>query len=424
MSIKPRSSIYIVPLLSLMLTSSFGQADGINKCPIDADIWVLAGQSNMQGAGRTPDTLTNEKIWMLNMDDRWMVAQSPLHRIYESPAPSYAIAQFELSGDQDKSMEKTRARFEELREQSKEKPIGGVGPGIYFARHVLENTGRPIALIPCALGGSKIDQWDPERIIQGDSSLYGTMINKINSTGSRIKGLLWIQGESEAMLRRQDTYMENMLHLIDAFREDVGDPDLPVIFVQIGRFITGFPNMEQSWEDIREIQRNVPGKRSNVYTVSGIDLPLDDCIHYSTRGNMRLGRRMAELALTYVYNVPGHGRQIDLESMKLAKDDETGSYYLHVHFSGVTGQLKSAGLPSEFELRFGDEIRIHYVIPKVEFHPNDEAGLKLFLSGLHEDQAQVICGPGTNPYMNITDSLDMPIPCFGPLDIPLKITEK
>ncbi len=421
---KHTSIIMFFPLIFLLLTPCSGQSDGDNKCPIDADIWVLAGQSNMQGAGRTPDTLTNDQIWMLNMDDQWMVAQCPLHRIYESPAPAYSIAQFELSSEPDKSMEKTRIRFEELREKSKKKPLGGVGPGIYFARHVLEHTGRPIALIPCALGGSKIDQWDPDRIVQGDSSLYGTMMNKINSTGSTVKGLLWIQGESEAMLRRQDTYMENLLNLVDSFREDVGDPDLPVIIVQIGRFIINHPEMERSWEDIREIQRNVPKKRSNVYTVTGIDLPLDDCVHFSTKGNNRLGRRMGELALTNVYDVTGHGKQIDLESMKLAKDDETGSYYLHLHYSGVTGQLKSEGLPSEFELRFGDEIRIHYVIPKVEFHPDDKAGLKLFLSGLHQDPAQVTCGPGTNPYMNITDSLDMPIPAFGPLDIPLKITEE
>ncbi|MHB8337415.1 MAG: sialate O-acetylesterase [Ignavibacteriaceae bacterium] len=39
-------------------------------CPIKADIWVLTGQSNMAGNGRTPDTTTNPKIWMINMDNR------------------------------------------------------------------------------------------------------------------------------------------------------------------------------------------------------------------------------------------------------------------------------------------------------------------------------------------------------------------
>ena len=396
----------------------------LNKCPVDADVWVLAGQSNMQGAGRTRDTLTDDRIWMLKMDNTWMVARTPLHRIYESPAPAYPIAHFELNPRVYQSLDSAFIRFMELREKSRQEPIGGVGPGIYFARHILKHTGRPIALIPCALGGSKIDQWDPERIVEGDSSLYGAMINRISRTGSRVRGLIWIQGESEAMLRRQDTYMENLLHLFDSFREDVGDPDLPVLIVQIGRFINGFEDMERSWEDIREIQRRVPFERENIYRITGIDLPLDDCIHFSTEGNRRLGRRLGELALTYVYGIPGHGNQIDLASMKLAKDQASGSYYLHLHYSGVSGDLRSEGLPNEFELRFGDEIRIHYVVHRVELFPGDKAGLKLFLSGLPEEPAQLTCGPGTNPYMNITDSLDMPIPAFGPIEIPLKMEEQ
>ena len=246
------------------------------------------------------------------------------------------------------------------------------------------------------------------------------MIKRVKETGGKVTGFIWIQGESEAMLQRQDTYREDLLDLFDSFRKDVGDPELPILVVQIGRFINSFGTMERSWEDIREIQRKIPGDRENIYTVTGIDLPLDDCIHFSTDANKRLGRRLGELALTYVYDVPGHGKQIDLESMKLKKDESSGSWYLHLHYSGITGSLRSEGLPNEFEMRFGDEIRIHYVVNRAELHPEDPAGLKLFLSGLHEDQAQLISGPGTNPYMNITDGADMPLPAFGPIPVPLK----
>ena len=68
-----------------------------NPCPEEADVWILAGQSNMQGAGRTPDTLVNPHIWMMNMDDHWSVAHSPIHRIFESRAPAYALAFHELT---------------------------------------------------------------------------------------------------------------------------------------------------------------------------------------------------------------------------------------------------------------------------------------------------------------------------------------
>ena len=389
-----------------------------NPCPLEADIFVLAGQSNMQGAGRSPDTLTDSKLWMMNLDHRWMVARCPLHRIFEATAPAYEIASYQLSGDPEKSMEKTRQFFSEQSILSRRKPIGGVGPGLYFARHVLASTGRPIGLIPCALGGSTINQWDPAGKIHGDSSLYGAMLNRVRSAGiQNIKGLIWYQGESEAMLGQPETYKAKLLHLIDSFRKDIGKPDLPVLIVQIGRFIIRDPVMDFNWETLRNIQLNAIKERSNLYTTSGIDLELDDCVHLSSQGNQRLGARLGEIALTHIYKIPGKGGQIEPHSIELKKDSVSGSSYLHLHFLGVTGKLKSTGLISCFEIRFGNKIRISHVISKVETDPDDATGLRLYLSAIPEEPAFLVCGPGTNPYMNITDSRDMPIPAFGPLEI-------
>ena len=129
------STLLFYSLVFLLPFPASGQAGAYNKCPIDADIWVLAGQSNMQGAGRTRDTLTDDRIWMLNMDHTWMVAQTPLHRIYESTEPAYPIAHFELNPKAYGNLDSAFRRFKELREKSEKDPIGGVGPGIYFARH-------------------------------------------------------------------------------------------------------------------------------------------------------------------------------------------------------------------------------------------------------------------------------------------------
>jgi sialate O-acetylesterase len=389
-----------------------------NPCPLKADIWVLAGQSNMQGAGRTPDTLTDPKIWMMNLDNRWMVARCPLHRIFEATAPAYANASYQLSGDPEKSIVKTRQFFREQAIISRRKPIGGVGPGIYFARQVLASTGRPIGLIPCALGGSTIDQWDPAGKIHGDSSLYGAMLNRVRSAGiQNIKGLIWSQGESEAMLGQPETYKAKLLNLIDSFRQDIGRPDLPVLIVQIGRFIIRDPVMDFDWEAVRNAQLDVIKERSNLFITSAIDLELDDCAHTSSQGHLRLGTRLGEIALTHIYKIPGHGDQIKPQSIELKKDSVSGSSYLHLHFNGVTGNLKSTGLITCFEIRFGSKIRISHVISKVETDPDDASGLRLYLSAIPEEPVFLVCGPGTNPHMNITNSRDMPIPAFGPLEI-------
>jgi len=388
-----------------------------NPCPINADIWILAGQSQMHGAGRMPDTTSNPNIWMLNMDGRWMIAKNPLHRIFEATAPVFENNFCESS----KNTEEAHTQYKLLAKQSKQNPIGGVGPGMYFAKHVFEQTGRPIGLIPSALGGSRMDQWYPEKKSEGDNSLYGAMINRIHSVGiENIKGFIWSQGESEAMKLTTDKYEADLLRLIKSVRKEVNNPDLPVILVQIGRHIIYDTKQDKTWEEIREIQRKVVSESKNVYMVTGIDLPLDDCAHISTDGQKRLGKRIAEIALTYVYNQPGHAKQISLESMKMCKDEKSNSNYLYLHYSGVCGKLSSCGRPGQFELRVDGEPHIEWVISKIEFDPQDDAGLKLFLSMVPDKPAKLVCGNGTNPYMNITDSLDNPIPAFGPVDIPLK----
>ncbi len=391
-----------------------------NFCPVKADIWVLAGQSNMEGNGRTPDTTTNPRIWMLNMDDRWMIAKNPLHRVYEASAFAYEKDMFELLPKSQQNWDKFKKHYSELHEKSEKEPIGRVGPGIYFARNIIQATNLKIGLIPCALGGSTIDQWDPAKKTSGDSSLYGATINRIKSIGEKIKGLVWYQGESEAMLLETKTYESKFLNLIDSFRKDIGNPELPIIYVQIGKFNFRDSAMNRTWEDIREIQRDVLKKRKNVYMVTGIDLPLDDCIHISTEGQERLGKRIAEMALTYVYKLPGHARQINLESMKLCKNNESDSYYIKVHYSGVCGNLKSCGLPSQYSLRLNGKENYMYVVSKVQLDPQDSAGVDVYLSDLPKTSAQLVSGAGTYPYMNITDSLDNALPAFGPIEIPLK----
>jgi len=353
----------------------------------------------------------------MNMDDHWMIARNPLHRIFEATAPAYEIASFQLSGDPQKSVEKNHQFFQEQSRISHKKPIGGIGPGIYFARHILASTGRKIGLIPCALGGSQITQWDPAGKLHGDSTLYGAMLKRVRSAGSKnIKGLIWYQGESEAMMGTYLSYEAKLMAMIDSFRKDLGRPDLPVLIVQIGKFVTRDPVMDPNWEALRNVQLKLVAKHPNIYITSGIDLELDDCIHLSTQGNKRLGARLGELALTHVYGIKKHADQIVPGHLELKKDTICGSFYLALHYLGVTGQLKAAGLATGFEIRFENKIRYTHVISKITSDPDDAAGLRLYLSDLPHEPASLVCGTGTNPYMNITDSLDMPVPAFGPLE--------
>ena len=83
---------------------------------------LLVGQSNMAGRGYISETkpIINERIWMLR-NGRWQMMAEPIH--------------FDRS-------------------------VSGVGPAASFAeKWCIDHPKEQIGLIPCAEGGSSLDEW-------------------------------------------------------------------------------------------------------------------------------------------------------------------------------------------------------------------------------------------------------------------------
>jgi sialate O-acetylesterase len=380
-----------------------------NPCPISADLWILAGQSNMQGyAVMREQAKLDRRIMMLNMDNQWMVAQEPVHRVWEAKAPIHRKMSLAVGYTEEQIL-----KFEE---ESKTHPVGGVCPGLFFAQHLVANGIDAVGLIPSAHGGTSMNQWDPNLKDQGDDSLYGAMINRIKLAGGKVKGLLWYQGESDTD-GIAGLYEKKMLNFIDCLRKDVNDPNLPIILVQLGRYCANNqPDSKgKDMEKVRDVQRRLPMLRSNVYTVVALDLPLDDVVHISFEGQKALGRRMAEIALSYVYNKPNHGRQISLESVEILN---TPSPVIKLRFNGVSGKLLAAGRPADFELRVAPTDDAYVVSYRTEFDVNDPQTIIVRLQKPATETAKLVYGSGLNPYVNIVDEAGMAVPAFGPIDLP------
>ena len=47
-----------------------------------------------------------------------------------------------------------------------------------------------------------MEQWNPAKKEQGGNSLYGSMLRQVKLAGGKVRGVLWYQGESDAMERR------------------------------------------------------------------------------------------------------------------------------------------------------------------------------------------------------------------------------
>ena len=357
------------------------------------DLWVLAGQSNMEGVGDLIDVET-PLPWVHSFQSReeWAVAEEPLHWLGESPR----FVHHQLWG---------RAAMPEQPDPRDPNRDKGAGLGLAFGKAYHRLTDVPVGLIPSAHGGTSMEQWDPARKGEGGNSLYGATYERVQAVGGKVRGILWYQGESDAYPDGVARYTERMVTLIESFRRDFGQPDLPFHLVQLGCFANPpSPDGVAGWNGIRDAQRRLPQRLPNVGLVSAIDLELDDLIHIGVHGLKRLGRRLA-LAAT------GHPAPA-LQGVTL----EGNGARLRVTFQGGRGGLNAPGRPTGFSLHDvqGQQLTTLY---KTTLEGHD-AVLHLDIgSGPLPSGTQLWYGYGLNPYCNITDAEDQAVPAFGPIPL-------
>ncbi len=362
------------------------------------DLWILAGQSNMEGLGELVDAEEPSiLVHTYGMDEQWNIAVEPLHWLLDSIDPVHHRG---LSG----------AELERQRLMVKAMRTTGAGLGLPFAKTLVKATGTPIGLIPCAHGGTSMEQWNPEKKELGGASLYGSMYRRFLAAGGKVRGVLWYQGEAECNSQAAPLYTERMRKFVSALRRDFNDPNLPFFLVQLGRYITDSEN--PSWSDIREKQRRLPELIPSVRVVAAIDLPMDDAIHVGTEGHKRLGRRLAQLVLRDLF-----GRKEILAGPSLVNVTmRPGLFPIYrLSFDQVNGRLQAAGRVSGFSLRDRDGRELPLIFKSII--TADGQAIDIYLRQSPPADAVLYYGYGVDPYCNVTDQLDMAMPAFGPVYI-------
>lgn len=115
-----------------------------------------------------------------------------------------------------------------------------------FAQHVHESDPTiPVGIVQTAWSGTAIARHE----VDGD--IYASHIKPLR--GVRLAGMLWYQGCDDA--RGANTvriYTQQMVRLINQYRADFDDDDLPFLYVQLARFVT-----DDDFRGIREQQLDV-----------------------------------------------------------------------------------------------------------------------------------------------------------------------
>ena len=169
------------------------------------DIFVITGQSNASGRGRTLGVARHPvlKAGLFGNDYRWRRLTDPV----DSP-----VGQVDTV---------SRDRF----------AAGSVWPRV--ATELMAAEDVPVAFIPCARGNATMERWLRQSARPWSAqTLYGSMVRRVRAAGGRVRAVLLLQGESDARLRVPPGTYERRLRTFAAqvFR-DIG---ARVVVGQIG----------------------------------------------------------------------------------------------------------------------------------------------------------------------------------------------
>ena len=285
------------------------------------DVWILTGQSNMEAtlggqvAGFPVDYPAVPDVSDDFDDMRFAIVET----VASSNAPAADVVM---------KRSWTRWQADQLGSMS--------AVGYFFARALnsaLDENGHqgvPLGFIKVCEGGTAAEQWvaaealaamaEPlvPSTIKPASIYYNGMIAPMQDYP--IKGVLWYQGEGNSQpITRIDQYPLLMQALIESWRTQWNNPDMPFYYVQLApyRAYSRMPR-DEYWPWMRESQAE---------SLVGINTGMACIIEGGLQGNIhppfkdRVGERLARIALMDTYGISRVTRGPTLADFQISEQD-------------------------------------------------------------------------------------------------------
>lgn len=108
----------------------------------------------------------------------------------------------------------------------------------------------------------------------------------------KITALLWMQGERDARIPEAGVnYYQNFELLINSIRNDLQNQNIPIIFGKINPPENIYPALET----VVNAQVQISKEISNTYIIDTDNIEKwDDKLHYSSNGQIELGKKFGE----------------------------------------------------------------------------------------------------------------------------------
>lgn len=217
---------------------------------------LMIGQSNMAGRGFINEVpmICNERIQMLR-NGMWQIMAEPINY---------------------------------------DRPVAGVGlAGSFAAMWCMENKEDKLGLIPCAEGGSSLDDWSI------DKTLFKNAVNqaKFAMLDSELIGIIWHQGESDSHSGKYQTYYKKLQLIVETLRKELNVPDIPFIVGGLGDYLgkSGFGLNCTEYQLINGELLRYANENKNTYYVTAEGLTSNpDGIHLNAISQRKFGVRYYE----------------------------------------------------------------------------------------------------------------------------------
>ncbi|WP_183560721.1 sialate O-acetylesterase [Mucilaginibacter sp. SP1R1] len=269
--------------------------------------FLMAGQSNMAGRGYLKDVkqIYDEHIKML-VNGRWQTMIEPINF---------------------------------------DRPTSGIGLAASFAgAWRLKNGQDQIGLIPCADGGTSLNDWEVGGVLF-ESAVFQA---KLAQRTSKLSGILWHQGENDSFGGLSALYYDKLNVIVDAFRRELAAPDIPFIAGGIGDFLSGgrYGKYFTEYNEVNQALQKFAETKADCYYVTAAGLTANaDGLHFDAISQRKFGIRYFESFLkkkSVLAPLAGEKEMVNIiENRPLAKIEKTA--LLEISFA--SGEL----LLGEFE---------------------------------------------------------------------------
>ena len=240
---------------------------------------LIIGQSNMAGRGfvHEVEPICNEKIKILR-NGRWRPMYVPINADRET---------------------------------------SGINLAESFADQYAREKDVEVGIIPCADGGTCLDQWRVGGLLF-DHACY---LAELASRTSTITGVLWHQGEGDCREERYPYYEEKLLVIIDGFRRKLKLYDVPFLLGGLGDYLKNCNSFEylKNYHYVNDALKNVASRYEMTGFVSAEGLSANpDNIHFNAQS-------LREFGLRYYKEFCKLERQDQIFTKKSVQDDVPGT---------------------------------------------------------------------------------------------------